>query len=220
MGRNEPIILAHWLYSPQPEKHWLRMSEKSGNRDFYNYFSRNLIKGFVYLLVLIGLIIVFKSLFKSQYDALEHQVSDNYVLMMGIFLVSEIIVGILPPELFMIWSIDDPGFAYTFIVIFMALFSILAGWINYRLGKFISTKEFFMNLFKKRLRLKKYQQRYEQYGSGLIIVAALTPLPFALISLLTGTLAYPQKKYLIFASFRIIRFVVYGILIWNLEGVI
>lgn len=196
------------------------MTEKTTKRDFYNYFSQNLIKGFVYLLVLIGLIVLFKSLFKDQYDALEHQVSDNYVLMMGIFLVSEIIVGILPPELFMIWSIDDPGFAYTFIVIFMALFSILAGWINYRLGRLISRKEFFMNLFKKRFKLEKYKKRYEQYGSGLIIVAALTPLPFALISLLTGTLSYPQNKYLLFASFRIVRFVVYGILIWNLEGVI
>lgn len=196
------------------------MTDKTTKRDFYNYFSQNLIKGFVYLLVLIGLIVLFKSLFKSQYDALEHQVSDNYVLMMAIFLVSEIIVGILPPELFMIWSIDDPGFAYTFIVIFMALFSILAGWINYRVGRLISTKEFFMNLFKKRFKLEKYKKRYEQYGSGLIIVAALTPLPFALISLLTGTLSYPQNKYLLFASFRIIRFVVYGILIWNLEGVI
>lgn len=220
LDQNEQNLLVHWLYSPKPENCLLLMSEKSEKQDFYNYFSRNLIRGFVYLLVLIGLIVLFKSLFKNQYDALEHQVSDNYVLMMGIFLISEIIVGILPPELFMIWSIDDPGFAYTFIVIFMALFSILAGWINYRLGKFISKKEFFMNLFKKRLRLKKYQQRYEQYGSGLIIVSALTPLPFALISLLTGTLDYPQKKYLVFASFRIIRFVVYGILIWNLEGVI
>jgi membrane protein YqaA with SNARE-associated domain len=196
------------------------MSEKREKRDFYNYFSQNLIKGFVYLLVLIGLIILFKSFFRTQYDALEHQVSDNYMLMLVIFLVSEIVVGIIPPELFMIWSIDDPGYAYTIIVIIMALFSILAGWINFRVGKVISTKEFFLNLFQKRFKLKKYQKRYEQYGGGLIIVAALTPLPFALISLLTGTLAYPQRKYLIFASFRIIRFVVYGILIWNLEGVI
>lgn len=192
----------------------------SNKRDFYNYFSRNLIKGFVYLLVLIGLIVLFKSLFKSQYDAIEHLVSDSYLLMLIIFLISEIFVGIIPPELFMIWTIDDPWYYYTLAVTFMTLFSLLAGWINFRIGRAISKKEFFLNLFKKRLRLKKYQQRYDQYGGGMIIVAALTPLPFALISLLTGTLSYPQRKYFIFASFRIIRFVVYGILIWNLHGVI
>lgn len=195
----------------------IEMSEK---RDFYNYFSQNLIKGFIYLLVLIGLIVLFKSLFRSQYDAIEHYVSDSYMFMLIIFLTSEIFVGIIPPELFMVWTIDDPWYYYTSAVTFMALFSILAGWINYRIGLVISSKEFFMNLFKKRLKLDKYKQRYEQYGSGLIIVAALTPLPFALISLLTGTLSYPQRKYLIFASFRILRFVVYGILIWNLGGMI
>lgn len=190
------------------------------NKDFYNYFSQNLIKGFVYLLVLIGLIIVFKSTFKNQYDLIEHAVSDSYYLMFFIFLVSEFFVGIIPPELFMIWSTDDPWHYYVTAVVMMTLVSLFAGWLNYRIGTKLGEKEFFMSFVQKRLKFKKYQQRYEQYGSGLIIVAALTPLPFALVSMLTGTLGYPQKKYFTYASFRIIRFVVYGIIVWNLEGVI
>lgn len=196
------------------------MSERASKKEFYQYFSKNLVRGFVYLLALIGLLVLFKSFFADQYDALEHQVSDNYYLMALIFLLSETIVGLLPPELFMVWSIDDGAVAYTMIVVFMTVFSILAGWINYKIGVAISTKAFFMNLFKKRLKMDKYQQIYEKYGSGLIIIAALTPLPFALISLLTGTLRYPQKKYLIFASFRVVRFVFYGILVWNIGGVL
>ncbi len=186
--------------------------------DFYNYFSRNLIKGFVYLLVLILALILFKNYFQTQYDTIEHWVSDDYLLMLFIFLISEILVGILPPELFMIWSIDDPGDVYTIIVIVMAFLSIGAGWINFAIGKVISSKEFFHRFFNKRL--KKYQQRYDDYGAGFIIVAALTPLPYSLISLVTGSMDYPIKKYLIYSSFRILRFVVYGIVIWNLEGVI
>ena len=191
---------------------------ESSKKDFYNYFSQNLIKGFVYLIVLIGLLILFKSYFKTQYDTIEHWVSDDYLLMLVIFLISEILIGILPPELFMIWSIDDPGHVYTIIVIVMALLSIGAGWINFGIGKVISSKDFFDRFFNKRL--KKYQQRYDQYGAGFIIVAALTPLPYSLISLVTGSMDYPIRKYLIYSSFRILRFVVYGIVIWNLEGVI
>lgn len=187
-------------------------------KEFYSYFSRNLIKGFIYLLVLIGLLIVFKSLFKTQYDTIEHWVSDDYPLMLFIFLVSEILVGIIPPELFMIWSIDDPINVYTIIIIVMSVLSLGAGWINFGVGKVISTKDFFHRFFDRRL--KKYQQRYDQYGAGFIIVAALTPLPFALISLVTGSMDYPIKKYLIYSSFRIVRFVTYGIVIWHLEGVI
>jgi membrane protein YqaA with SNARE-associated domain len=189
------------------------------NKDFYNYFSQNLIKGFIYLAVLITLIVVFKNYFKSQYDVIEHWVSDDYVPMLFIFLTSEIFVGLLPPELFMIWSIDDPGLIYSIIIIAMALISVGAGLFNYWIGKEISNKAFFKKLFLKK-RLKKYQKQYDQYGGGLIIAAALTPIPYALICLLTGSLSYPVRKFLIFSSFRILRFVVYGLIIWNLEGVI
>jgi membrane protein YqaA with SNARE-associated domain len=192
---------------------------QQNNKDFYNYFSQNLIKGFIYLGLLITLIIVFKNYFKDQYDVLEHWVSDDYSLMLVIFLISEIFVGLLPPELFMVWSVDDPGAIYAVIIIAMALISIMAGLINYWVGKKISTKPFFQKLFMKK-RLKKYQNQYDQYGGGLIIVAALTPIPYALICLLTGSLSYPIRKFIIFSSFRILRFIVYGLIIWNLGGMI
>ena len=190
------------------------------NKDFYNYFSRNLIRGFAYLAVLITSVILFKSYFKTQYYAIEHAVSDSYYLMFFIFLISEILIGIIPPELFMLWSSDDPISYYITALTTMTFVSLIAGWLNYRIGLFVGEREFFLNLFKKRFRLDRYRQRYDQYGAGLIIVAAVTPLPFALISLLTGTLRYPQKKYLIFASFRVIRFLVYGFIIWEIHGVI
>ncbi|PIQ49997.1 MAG: hypothetical protein COW03_02245 [Cytophagales bacterium CG12_big_fil_rev_8_21_14_0_65_40_12] len=189
------------------------------NKDFYNYFSQNLIKGFIYLAALIVLIVLFKNYFKNQYDVIEHWVSDDYVLMLVIFLTSEIFVGLLPPELFMIWSIDDPGLVYAIIIMAMAIISLFAGLINYWIGKEISTKAFFKRIFLKK-RLKKYQKQYDQYGGGLIIVAAITPIPYALICLLTGSLSYPIRKFLIFSSFRLLRFIVYGLVIWNLEGVI
>lgn len=192
---------------------------QQGNKDFYNYFSQNLIKGFVYLGILIALIILFKNYFKDQYDIIEHWVSDDYLLMLLIFLISEIFVGLLPPELFMVWSIDDPATVYTIIIISMAIISILAGLFNYWVGKKISTKSFFNKLFMKK-RLKKYQKQYEQYGGGLIIVAALTPIPYALICLLTGSLSYPIRKFILFSSFRFLRFIVYGLIIWNLGDMI
>ena len=191
---------------------------KKQNKGFYNYFTKNLLKGFVYLAVLVLFLILFKNYFQEQYDAIEYWVSDDYVLMLVIFLVSEVFVGILPPELFMIWSLDDPKNVYVMIVGVMTIISLLAGWINYWIGKKISTKAFFHRIFKRRLR--KFQKRYEQYGGGFIVVAALTPLPFSLISLFTGSMSYPAHKYLIYSSFRILRFIVYGILVWHLEGLI
>lgn len=188
------------------------------NKDFYNYFSRNLIKGFIYLGLLIAALVVFKSYFQSQYDAIEHWVSDDYWLMFPIFLLSEIFVGIIPPEVFMVWTKDDPINLYAWVIVVMTVLSWFAGWINYSVGKVISSRRFFRRYFKRRLR--KYSERYEQYGSGFIVVAALTPLPFALVSLVTGALRYPHKKYLLYSSFRVLRFVAYGIIIWHLGDVV
>ncbi|WP_422353924.1 YqaA family protein [Roseivirga pacifica] len=188
------------------------------NKDFYNYFSQNLIKGFIYLGLLIAALVIFKSYFESQYDALQHWVSDDYWLMFIIFLISEIFVGIVPPEVFMVWTKDDPATLYVWVIVAMTVLSLLAGWINYSIGKLISSRRFFRRYFKRRLR--KYSERYEQYGSGFIVVAALTPLPFALVSLITGALSYPSKKYLLYSSFRVLRFVVYGLIIWNLGDVV
>lgn len=189
----------------------------SQSRDFYNYFSQNLIRGFIYLTVLIVGLILAKRYFATQYDAIEHWVSDDYWLMFSIFLISEIFVGILPPELFMVWTKDDPALLYEWVIIVMSILSLSAGWINFYFGTAISERKFFKRLFGKKL--EKYRKRYDEYGSGIIIVAALTPLPFALISLLAGSLSYSTRKYLIYSSFRVLRFVVYGIVIWNLSGV-
>ena len=189
----------------------------SQSRDFYNYFSQNLIRGFIYLAVLIVGLILAKRYFAAQYDTIEHWVSDDYWLMFSIFLISEIFVGILPPELFMVWTKDDPALLYEWVIIVMSILSLFAGWMNFYFGTTISERKFFKRLFGKKL--EKYRKRYDQYGAGIIIVAALTPLPFALISLLAGSLSYSSRKYLIYSSFRVLRFVVYGLVIWNLSGV-
>ena len=188
------------------------------SRDFYNYFSQNLIRGFLYLAGLIVGIILLKKYFAEQYDAIEHWVSDDYWLMFLIFLVSEVFVGIIPPELFMIWTKDDPATLYEWVIIVMTSLSLIAGWINFYFGHIISEMAYFKRFFGKKL--EKYKMRYDQYGGGIIVVAALTPLPFALISLIAGSLSYPNKKYFIYSSFRILRFVAYGLIIWNLEGVV
>ena len=184
-------------------------------RDFYNYFSQNLIRGFLYLTALILVIIFVKKYFATQYDYIEHWVSDDYWLMFLIFLISEVFIGILPPELFMIWTKDDPAILYEWVIVAMTLLSLSAGWINFYFGGIISEQRFFKRLCGKRI--KKYRMRYEQYGGGIIVVAALTPLPFSLISLLAGSLSYPKNKFFLYSLFRIVRFVVYGLIIWNIS---
>jgi membrane protein YqaA with SNARE-associated domain len=55
----------------------------------------------------------------------------------------------------------------------------------------------------------------QKYGVFLILVAAITPLPWSAISMLVGSLHYPSKKYLLWALARFIRFAVYAAIIWE-----
>jgi membrane protein YqaA with SNARE-associated domain len=61
----------------------------------------------------------------------------------------------------------------------------------------------------------KYWPMFRKFGSALIIAAALTPLPWALISMLVGSTEYPLKRFSAFALFRVLRFAVYGYIIFQ-----
>jgi membrane protein DedA with SNARE-associated domain len=55
----------------------------------------------------------------------------------------------------------------------------------------------------------------EKWGGLVIIMAALFPLPFAMISTIAGIVKYPFKTYLLYGLTRYIRFYLYAIVIFG-----
>ena len=65
--------------------------------------------------------------------------------------------------------------------------------------------------------LIKYREMFNQYGSYLVIVASVTPIPFSAVALLAGAGGLNKTIYLLYSLFRILRYFVYAYILWKIE---
>jgi membrane protein DedA with SNARE-associated domain len=178
------------------------------------FFLKNLLRGFAWLAVLVFTFIFIRKNVDISFISWLEPVFENTALIYLIYSVSELVFGIIPPELFMFWAMRSGMLAdYVFHVFFLALISYFAGIAGYLFGSYLETTVLFRYI--RRRFLGKYHSMLQKYGYYLILVAALTPIPFSGISMLVGSLHYPLKKYLWWASSRFLRYVVYAVIIWE-----
>lgn len=165
--------------------------------------------------LLLALYFLFKEVVLSYTP--DEWVEQFYARPLVIYLVygtSEFFFGIIPPELFMIWAINKADTLHYFLnLTFFAVVSYTMGYLNFLIGQFFFRNETFK--YWKRKILKDSSTLVKKYGIFLIIVAALTPLPWSAVSLLVGSAGYPSKRYLKYALFRFLRFAVYGYIIFQ-----
>jgi membrane protein YqaA with SNARE-associated domain len=182
---------------------------------FYRFIGQNLIKLVVSLLIFALLFYLVKKYlidFNLVFDYLFNNL--NTVIVFVIFFISEIFLGLLPPDLFIAWthSCNMPWFGVTI----LAISSYIGGLLAYKLGFYIRLIPR-VNKFVER----KFKNNFElinKYGAVIIVFAALFPLPYSPVILISGILKYPFKTVVWLAIFRIIRFFAYAFFIyWGLE---
>lgn len=186
----------------------IRLNEKA------TFFLKNLVRGLLWLAAMIIIFAIARKYINPDFNAYLKPFLDNTPLILTIYSLSEFLFGIIPPEMFMIWAMKF-GSAWDYIY-FTAVFSIIsyiAGFTGFLFGKYLSNTRYYRYL--RRRFLGKYHTLLMKYGFFLILVAALTPLPFSAISILVGSLNYPAGKYLMYALSRFARFAVYAIIIWE-----
>lgn len=190
------------------------MSEEIKYKSRNQFFITNLLKGFAFLAILVlGFIFFKKNLDVDSISWLEPLYSRPKVMFL-IYTASEMLFGIIPPEIFMIWGLNR-GDVNTYIQILLALMfiSYAAGWVAYFIGKRFRYTVWYRYL--KRRYFRKYELYLQEYGAFLIIVASITPLPFSAICMLVGSVGYPPRKFALYSLFRLARFIVYAYIIWK-----
>ncbi len=183
-------------------------------RGLFRYVGRNVLMIivfyviFVFLVFLIGKYLIdFNRLFQGVTDTL----SDRFVIIL--FFVAESFTGLIPVDLFVIWTLKfERPFVY------LALFGILSytgGVISYQIGRWISGWPKVKAYTEKRL--TNYINFVRKWGGAFIIIAALFPFtPFSLVVISVTMLKYPFKRFLLFALARLVRFVLHGVLFFNI----
>lgn len=192
------------------------MSDKTEKElpDRRRFLIKNLLRGFLWLAVIVIAFIYLRKNYDFTLETVLGPVYDKPTVVYLIFLTSEVVFGIIPPEFFMIWSLrNEMLMAYVNNVTALSAISYVAGIIGFGIGAYLKNTRFY-RIMKIRV-FGKFEKHLNNYGGFLVIVAALTPLPFSGIGMLVGSVHYSFKKYLWFSLFRFLRFLAYGIVIWE-----
>lgn len=174
----------------------------------------------IYAAVMVPLVLIAKHFINvtALFNYFTARLSDPFVFF--IFILSESTLGMIPPDLFVIWSakFNSPFLLLTI----LGLLSYLGGIAAYFIGHWLSGRKRIKN-YSERV-LDKYIQMVRKWGGAFIIIAALFPFsPFPLVVIAVSLLKYPLKLYLIFGLSRILRFVAQGVLylgILNLDRIL
>ncbi len=172
--------------------------------------------GYKTLLSLVAIVVLFvlvKKFLPSSTIELFEPLSENAPLLFSVFFVSESILGLLFPDLFIWWAVSEPT-----PVLYVSLLGILSyagGIVSFLLGKWIGDYKLFEQLV--RNVRSKYTHRIQKWGGFFVVLAALTPIPFSPVSMLCGSLGFSLKKFLIYSLSRIPRFLAYGVVFYYAE---
>jgi membrane protein YqaA with SNARE-associated domain len=129
-----------------------------------------------------------------------------------LFAVSESLLGLIPPDFFILWS---RKFLQPWLIItFLAFISYFGGIVSYQLGTVLRNIPRISNYINQKF--TSHFKKIKRWGALFIIVAALFPLPYSTICMVSGILNYPFKVFVFLGLVRIIRFYFYGAILFGL----
>jgi len=125
------------------------------------------------------------------------------------FLISESILGLLPPEIFILWS-SKSGSPILFLFT-LATVSYIGGAVSYFIGMRISM----MPAVRKHVeqKIKQHIINLRKWGGLFIVLGAISPIPHSIVSIGAGLINYKFQYYLLWSLFRYLRFVIYYLII-------
>jgi membrane protein YqaA with SNARE-associated domain len=193
----------------------LKITERSNDQmDKTRFFLWNLGKGLLWLTIIISLYFYAKNNLDFDLEVLLGPLYHRSGVIFFVFLTSEVVFGIIPPEFFMLWSLRNGELMlYVQNIIALSSISYCAGIIGYYIGSYFNGTKLYRTLEKNVF--GKFQKHFYRYGGFIIVVAALTPLPFSGICMLIGAVKYSFRQFVVISMMRFVRFLVYGIIIWE-----
>ncbi|MDH3382084.1 MAG: hypothetical protein OEL54_05225 [Flavobacteriaceae bacterium] len=182
----------------------------------FRFLLRNLFNLFVVILVLSIIVYVVEKYIITTKEVFIHivdNVSGIYVYLL--FALSETFLGLIPPDLFIVWAEPEAasyGISPWWIVLLLSVMSYFGGLMAFFIGRFLNK----IPSINKWL-LTKHQKlviNLQKWGGIFIVFAALLPLPYSVATLLAGLTSYPIRWLLILGIFRIARFFIYAIFLF------
>ena len=179
------------------------------------FLFKNLLRGLLWFAIIITAFILLEDYIQQNFRHSLEAMYDKPLVLFSIFFSSEVVFGIVPPEFFMmVWILNKVSVSdYIVSLIILTLISYTAGIIGYFIGKFFSQTAFYKRIHAKHL--YQYDIYLKRYGGFLVFVGAVTPVPYSATCMLAGSIHYPFNTFLLIGISRIVRFAVYGWMVWS-----
>ena len=180
---------------------------------FYKFIGQSLRKAIIPIaLVVVGLILFNKYVYNIN-DGLQHMTETfSTVGVLSVFFISETLLGLIPPEIFIAWSKKTNNPVVTLAI--LATLSYTGGLITFFIGKASLKITSFRNYLE--TKLTKHLKNTSKWGGFLIVAGALLPIPFSITCLTAGLIKYPFKGVVTFGLFRFARFAIYALAIFQM----
>lgn len=182
----------------------------------FRFLFRNIFNLFIIILVLSVVIFIVEKYIISTKEVFIHivdNISGIYVYLL--FALSETFLGLIPPDLFIVWAELEAasyGISPWWIVFLLSVMSYIGGLLAFFMGRFLSK----ISIVNSWLLIKhqKLVINLQKWGGVFIVFSALLPLPYSVATLLAGLTSYPIRWLLILGIFRIARFFIYAIFLF------
>jgi membrane protein YqaA with SNARE-associated domain len=135
--------------------------------------------------------------------------------------VFESIFLFIPPEVFMTPPIVADKRRALPIIIAASLGSIVGGAIAYMIGLWLfdSVGMWLINHVSSPEQFAHAQALFAKYGTMIIVLAAVTPVPYKVMAICAGFLGFPAWIFIgLSAVFRTARFAIVGYLLYRFQG--
>ena len=177
---------------------------------FYSFLKNTAYQAF-FMIVIFVLLLMAVNFFIIDINLLINNILETYSpkIVILFFLISESILGLIPPELFILWS-SKSGSPFLFLFA-LATVSYIGGAVSYFIGMRISL----MPAVSKHVeqKIKQHIINLRKWGGLFIVLGAISPIPHSIVSIGAGLIDYKFKYYLLWSLFRYLRFVIYYLVI-------
>ena len=179
------------------------------------FLFRNLVRGLIWFAVIITAFILVEDYLQENFQHTIEAVYDKPMILYSTFFASEVLLGLVPPELFMlVWILHKiPLSDYVTNLSVLTVLSFLAGVIGYFIGKFFSKTALYKRINEKYM--QQYERQLKRYGGYLVFVGAVTPVPFSATCMLAGSVGFRFRDFILICITRILRFAIYGWMVWS-----
>ena len=189
---------------------WLLIHRYYKITRFYSFLKHSVYRSF-FVIVIFVLLLLAVNYFVIDINLMIDNITKRYspIIVILFFLISESLLGLVPPEIFILWSSKS---AYPKLFLFsLATASYVGGILSYIIGIRIS---YFSTISKYiELKIAHYIVNLRKWGGFFIVVGALSPIPHSIVSIGSGLIGYKFRHYLLWSLFRYFRFAIYYLVI-------